>query len=75
MKYILFIIFIIYGFIAGAQSYAGYMDKMARDAGIKQPVAPKFAFKSVRVPVKADSISLVNFHSKYIKMMQAGMCF
>ena len=49
-----------------------YFAKMAADAGVKRPVPFKYAMRTVRVPIKTDSLSMVQWHHDYILRMRVG---
>jgi hypothetical protein len=72
MKHLLLFIVLVDFTCAFSQRNDNYYIQLALQANIKRPVPPAFAFKSVRVPVKTDSISLAAFHAKYYKTMVAG---
>ncbi len=72
MKYVFLFIAMAGCMSAFPQSSYSYFVQMAVRSNISQPVPAKFAFKSVRVPIKTDSLSMEQFHLRYYKTMEAG---
>lgn len=72
MKQLVLFCLVVISVCVMGQGNIDYMFKMAADVGIKRPIPAKYALKSVRVPIKTDSLSMVHFHAKYYKTMEAG---
>jgi hypothetical protein len=72
MKYLLVLLCFFCLWQASAQSDTSYMTGLAAGVGIHRPVPVVFASRTVRVPIRTDSLSMVQFHTRYIRMMQSG---
>jgi hypothetical protein len=72
MKCLLVVVICLNGLMVSSQSNSDYFIKMAADAGIERPVPQKYKSLVVRVPIKTDSISMVQWRKNYILRMQLG---